>query len=79
MKHQIENLTPFQPLFNADGARKDVRHALSLAKSSGTRMRAMETIDDHLKAVQDHMGAKGDIAGIYGAVRQESGLKFENK
>jgi hypothetical protein len=29
--------------------------------------------------VQEHMGSKGDIAGVYGAVRQEAGLKFENQ
>jgi hypothetical protein len=28
--------------------------------------------------VQEHMGSKGDIAGVYGAVRKEAGLKFEN-
>jgi hypothetical protein len=41
-------------------------------------MPAVEVADSHLAAVKDHMGAKGDIAGIYGAVRQEGGLKFEN-
>ena len=41
-------------------------------------MRAVEVADSHLAAVQEHMGAKGDIAGIYGAVRQENGLRFEN-
>jgi len=30
-----------------------------------------------LAAVQKHMGSRGDITGIYGAVRQEAGLKFE--
>lgn len=32
----------------------------------------------HLADVQKHMKSKGDIADIYGAVRQKSGLKFEN-
>jgi len=27
--------------------------------------------------VKQYRGEKGDLAGIYGAVRQESGLKFE--
>ncbi|KAI9821237.1 MAG: hypothetical protein M1827_003972 [Pycnora praestabilis] len=66
------------PLFAADLARKDVKHALHLAKESGTRMKAVEVADGHLADVQKEMGSKGDIAGIYGAVRQESGLKFEN-
>ncbi|KAI4119174.1 MAG: hypothetical protein LQ345_000884 [Seirophora villosa] len=67
-----------EPLFGVDLARKDAKHALDLAKGSGTRMKAVEIADEHLADVQTHMGSKGDIAGIYGAVRQLSGLKFEN-
>lgn len=67
-----------EPLFNAHLARKDARHAKALAEKSGVRMRALEVCDDHLKMVVDHSGNKGDIAGIYGTVREESGLKFEN-
>ena len=52
---------------------------MSLAKSSGTRLRAVEVAEAHLQAVKAEKGAKGDIAGIYGAVRQESGLKYENQ
>ncbi|KAI4204840.1 MAG: hypothetical protein LQ350_000906 [Teloschistes chrysophthalmus] len=66
------------PLFAADLARKDARHALDLAKTHGVKMRDVEVADGHLEDVQGHSGKKGDIAGIYGAVRQESGLKFEN-
>ena len=61
-----------------DLARKDARHAMNLAEASGTRMKDVEVVDSHLAAVQKHMGSRGDIAGIYGAVRQEAGLKFEN-
>jgi hypothetical protein len=38
----------------------------------------MEVAKKHLEAVKEHEGQKGDIAGIYGAVRKESGLPFEN-
>lgn len=68
-----------EPLFNVDLARKDAKHALSLAQASGAQMKAVQVADAHLEAVQKHMGDKGDIAGIYGAVRQEAGLKFENQ
>lgn len=68
-----------EPLFAVDLARKDAGHAMDLAKTHGARMRAVEVADQHLSDVQKHMGSKGDIAGIYGAVRQESGLKFENQ
>ena len=64
-------------MFAVDLARKDARHALSLAEAAGAKMKDIEVVDAHLAAVQKHMGARGDIAGIYGAVRQEAGLKFE--
>lgn len=67
-----------EPLFAVDLARKDAKHAMDLAKTHGARLRDTEVADSHLAEVQKHMGSKGDIAGMYGAVRQESGLKFEN-
>ncbi|KAJ5052007.1 uncharacterized protein L3040_001767 [Drepanopeziza brunnea f. sp. 'multigermtubi'] len=67
-----------EPLFAVDLARKDARHAMALAKSAGTRMHGVEVADEHLKQVKAHKGEKGDIAAIYGAVRKEAGLKFEN-
>jgi 3-hydroxyisobutyrate dehydrogenase-like beta-hydroxyacid dehydrogenase len=68
-----------EPLFHASLARKDAGHARSLAESCGVKMNGLEVADAHLKQVVDHAGDKGDIAGIYGAVRQEAGLKFENR
>jgi 3-hydroxyisobutyrate dehydrogenase-like beta-hydroxyacid dehydrogenase len=68
-----------EPLFHVDLARKDARHALDLAKNTGTNMPALQVADAHLVKVKEHLGDKGDIPSIYGAVRQESGLKFENK
>ena len=32
-----------------------------------------------MEMVQEHAGLAGDISGIYGAVRVESGLQFENQ
>ncbi|RDW79667.1 hypothetical protein BP6252_04305 [Coleophoma cylindrospora] len=67
-----------EPLFTVDLARKDARHVMSLAKDAGTRMKNVETADAHLAMVKEYAGARGDIASIYGAVRQEGGLKYEN-
>ena len=67
-----------EPLFAVDLARKDARHAMALAKASGTQLKDVEVGDAHLEIVKKHKGEAGDIAGIYGAVRQEAGLKFEN-
>ncbi|KAI9800849.1 MAG: hypothetical protein M1825_003632 [Sarcosagium campestre] len=67
------------PLFAVDLAIKDANHALSIADSSGARIRSTEMATEHLQDVKKTQGAKGDIAGIYGVVRQESGLPYENK
>jgi 3-hydroxyisobutyrate dehydrogenase-like beta-hydroxyacid dehydrogenase len=67
-----------EPLFAVDLARKDAGHALALAKSAGTSLKAVEVGDAHLKVVKELRGEKGDIAAIYGAVRHEGGLDFEN-
>lgn len=70
--------TRAEPLFAVDLARKDARHAIALAKGAGTQLKDLEIANAHLEQVKKHKGASGDIAGIYGAVRQEAGLKFEN-
>lgn len=67
-----------EPLFAVDLARKDARHALSLAKAAGVRLPNVEAADAHLVILKEHAGPSGDIAGIYGATRKEAGLKFEN-
>ncbi|KAL9621265.1 MAG: hypothetical protein Q9160_004286 [Pyrenula sp. 1 TL-2023] len=67
-----------EPLFGVDLARKDARHAQGIAEKAGTTFENVKVADRYLKGVQDHMGSKGDIAGIYGAKRLEAGLKFEN-
>ncbi|KAI1816456.1 NAD binding domain of 6-phosphogluconate dehydrogenase-domain-containing protein [Poronia punctata] len=68
-----------EPLFSAENARKDAGHALSIAKVAGVELNMARQGDEYLKVVADHAGgAKGDIAGIYGAVRKLNGLKFEN-
>ncbi|OCL11271.1 hypothetical protein AOQ84DRAFT_386947 [Glonium stellatum] len=69
-----------EPLFAVDLARKDARHAMDIARKAGNaKLGALEVADSHLAAVKEHLGAKGDLPSIYGAVRQENGLKFENK
>ncbi|PYH88019.1 NAD(P)-binding protein [Aspergillus ellipticus CBS 707.79] len=66
------------PLFAVDLARKDARHAMDLAEKAGARMRGVELVDGYMGRVKEQMGTRGDVAGVYGAVRQEAGLKFEN-
>ena len=68
-----------EPAFMARLAKKDYGHAKSLADTAGVQMRALDAAGKHLQDVIDHSGDRGDIAGVYGAVRQEAGLKFENQ
>jgi 3-hydroxyisobutyrate dehydrogenase-like beta-hydroxyacid dehydrogenase len=68
-----------EPLFSAKLARKDAGHAMALAEKAGVQMKNVQLADGYLKGVHDHMGERGDIAGIYGAKRVEAGLNFENK
>lgn len=67
-----------EPLFAVDLARKDAGHAMKLAEAAGVKLPNVETGDAHLVGLKEHVGEKGDIAGIYGAVRLENGLKYEN-
>ena len=68
-----------EPFFSAAGARKDAGHAMSVASAAGVEPKLVQVADGYLKDVESHQGGeKGDIAGIYGAVRQKAGLKFEN-
>lgn len=68
-----------EPLFHIDLARKDARHAKALADSSGTSVKGLEVAAKRLDDVKEHLGNKGDIPSVYGAVRKESGLPFENQ
>ncbi|KAK9240136.1 NAD binding domain of 6-phosphogluconate dehydrogenase-domain-containing protein [Lipomyces kononenkoae] len=67
------------PLFAVDLAAKDARHALSLAKSSGTTLPVTEIAAKNLAAVKEKMGENGDITSIYGILREGAGLPFIEK
>lgn len=53
-----------EPLFAVGLARKDVRHAQAVANKAGVTMKHVQLSDSLLKGVQDHVGEKGDIAGM---------------
>lgn len=59
-------------------ARHLTAHIMDLAKSTGASVNGYEVAVEHLKVVEDHAGPTADINGIYGAVRLESGLPYEN-
>ncbi|KAL4777532.1 hypothetical protein BDW60DRAFT_213096 [Aspergillus nidulans var. acristatus] len=68
-----------EPLFAVDLARKDLRHAADLAKGAGMTLPSIKVTDDLLKVVKEEKGEKGDIAGVYGAIRKASGLPYDNQ
>ncbi|KAL1800067.1 hypothetical protein ACET3X_000409 [Alternaria dauci] len=70
-----------EPLFHIDLARKDARHAMSLAESSGAKesMKMLGLAQTRLDGVKSEIGDRGDIPSVYGVVRKESGLDFRNK
>ncbi|KAH7327889.1 6-phosphogluconate dehydrogenase NAD-binding protein [Stachybotrys elegans] len=67
-----------EPLFAVDLARKDARHAKAIAEAAGVRLQNVEVADSHLALLKEIVGPSGDITGIYGAVRKESGLDYTN-
>jgi 3-hydroxyisobutyrate dehydrogenase-like beta-hydroxyacid dehydrogenase len=68
-----------EPLFSADNGIKDAGHAESVAKAAGVEMKNTGTAKGYLQDVANHVGgSKGDMAGMYGAARMRSGLKYEN-
>lgn len=68
-----------EPLFSADNAIKDATHAQSVAKTAGAEFKNAGNAKEYLEEVKKQVGgAKGDIAGIYGAARVRAGLKYEN-
>lgn len=60
-----------------DMAIKVASHVLGLAERSGAELKAYKEGKKHLDMVKENAGPGGDIAGIYGAVRLESGLPYE--
>ena len=53
-----------EPLFAVDLARKDARHAQKIANDAGVTMKNVQIADGLLQGVKEHMGTKGDIAGM---------------
>lgn len=70
-----------EPLFGVDLARKDARHAASLAESSGAgeAVKMLKLAQGRLEGVKSELGPRGDIPSVYGVVRKEAGLEFKNK
>jgi hypothetical protein len=51
---------------------------LDLARNHGASIKGFELGQAHLEKVKSYEGDNRDISGIYGVVRLESGLSYEN-
>ncbi|CAF9932437.1 MAG: hypothetical protein HETSPECPRED_008360 [Heterodermia speciosa] len=68
-----------EPAVAIDMARHLAEEVSGLASASGAKLPAYEVARKHLDMVKDYAGAKGDVSGIYGALRLLGGLAFENQ
>ena len=68
-----------EPAVAIDMARHLAEEVSGLASASGAKLPAYEVARKHLEMVKDYAGAKGDVSGIYGALRLLGGLAFENQ
>lgn len=68
-----------QPLVAISESFRLSSEILGLAKEKGASLKAYEAGNKHMELVKSHTNATGDISGIYGAIRLESGLAFENQ
>ncbi|KAF7589007.1 hypothetical protein BBP40_004938 [Aspergillus hancockii] len=66
------------PMVEVSKAINLAEHVMDLAKASSASVKLYEVALEHLRIVKDYKGSAADISGIYGAVRLESGLPFEN-
>ena len=51
---------------------------MALAESGKAKIPVLEVIDRHLLEAKNYAGQKADMAAIYGAMRINSGLPYEN-
>lgn len=75
-----QGLTTFiQSIIEVAKARTLTSQILELVLASTTSLKSYKVATDHLAVAEAHAGPQCDIMGIYGAVRVESGLPFEQE
>jgi hypothetical protein len=62
-----------------DMAVKVSSHVLNLAEAHGAELPAYKAVRRQIEAVKKHCGSKGDLLGVYGAGRLQSGLPYEKE
>jgi len=64
------------PLFAVDLALKDANHINTIAKRHGITLGTIDEAIKRLNVVKEQRGPTGDMAGMYGAIRTQSGLPY---
>ncbi|KAJ4301086.1 hypothetical protein N0V90_003176 [Kalmusia sp. IMI 367209] len=72
--YYIEN-----PMVPIDMAVKVSSHVLSLAEAHGAELPAYKAVRKQIDAVKEHCGSDGDLLGVYGAGRLQSGLPYKKE
>ncbi|KAL5391325.1 hypothetical protein DPSP01_001200 [Paraphaeosphaeria sporulosa] len=67
------------PLVPIDMAVKVSSHVLNLAEAHGAELPAYKAVRRQIEAVKNHCGSQGDLLGVYGAGRLQSGLPYEKE
>jgi hypothetical protein len=64
-------------MFMARLAIKDCNLMTSLTEKAGGKLPGIDLVKGQLQTVDKTMGETGDIAGVYGVLREQSGLPFK--
>ncbi|MCJ1378970.1 hypothetical protein MMC17_002069 [Xylographa soralifera] len=67
-----------EPIVNIGMAQTVASHVKDMAKAAGVPIPLYEVASKHIDLVASQVGKGGDIDGVYGAVRLESGLDYKN-
>ncbi|KAJ4344585.1 uncharacterized protein N0V89_012329 [Didymosphaeria variabile] len=67
------------PMVPIDMAVKVSSHVLNLAEAHGAELPAYKAVRGQIEAVKKHCGSQGDLLGVYGAGRLQSGLPYKKE
>ncbi|KAJ6441529.1 6-phosphogluconate dehydrogenase family protein [Purpureocillium lavendulum] len=67
-----------KPMIPISMAVKENAHLNDLAQRNGVKLKTLETVTHHTNNVTANRGPDANLLAIYGSIREESGLPFEN-
>jgi len=62
-----------------DMAVKVSSHVVALAEAHGADLPAYKAVRKQINVVKEYCGSEGDLLGVYGAGRLQSGLPYEKE